>query len=201
MTIVETPGTLSGRPRIDGTRIGVLQILSSGECGYTPEDIASKQYPHLTLEQVTEAIEWLYDHPERVQELRLDDLVATEQIIRRTTKPPMAIWHASTTFISEERAATDESDEEIITGLLLEPSSPFTRVFNDVLHESYTVYEIDLGADVATPINDDPHVTLSDAIDIAHQYASEEEGILIADQVITMRSVRLDELPDRAEYS
>lgn len=199
MPIVETPGTLSGRPRIDGTRIGVLHVLSALECGHSPEEIASETYPHLTVEQVTEAVEWLYDNPDRVFELRLDDLVATEQGVRQSDKPPMAIWRAGTTFISEERYEPGKPDaDEIIGGLFLEPDSRFARVYRDVLHESYTVYDIDLDAGVASPVLDDPHVTLNDAIDRAIEYAQLEIG-RIADQVHTRRSVRLDELPEWTE--
>lgn len=197
MPIVETPGTLSGRPRIDGTRIGVLHVLSALECGHSPEEIASETYPHLNVEQVTEAVEWLYNHSNLVYELRLDDLVAVEQGIRRSDKPPMAIWRAGTTFISEERYEPGMPDaNEIIEGLFLEPDSRFARVYRDALHKSYTVYDIDLDAGVASPVLDDPHVTLNDAIDRAIEYAQEEVG-RIADQVHTMRSVRLDKLPER----
>lgn len=199
MPIVETPGTLSGKPRIDGTRIGVLHVLSALECGQTPEKIASETYPHLAIEQVTEAVEWLYDHPDRVFELRLDDLVAMEQGIRRSDKPPMAIWRTGSTFISEERYEPGKPDaDEMIGGLFLEPEPRFARVYHDALHESYTVYDIDLEAGVASPVFDDPHVTLNDAIDRASEYAQEEVG-RIADQVHTRRSVHLDELPERTE--
>lgn len=199
MPIVETPGTLSGKPRIDGTRICVLHVLSALECGHAPEEIASETYPHLTVEQVTEAVEWLYDHSDRVYELRLDDLVAMEQGIRRSDKPPMAIWRAGTTFISEERYEPGKPDaNEIIRGLFLEPKPRFARVYRDALHESYTFYDIDLDAGVASPVLDDPHVTLNDAIDRATEYAQEEVG-RIADQVHTRRSVCLDKLPERTE--
>lgn len=80
-------------------------------------------------------------------DLPLDDLVAMEQGIRRSDKPPMAIWRAGTTFISEERYESGMPDpDEIIGGLLLEPGPRFARVYRDALHESYTVYDIDLDA-------------------------------------------------------
>jgi uncharacterized protein (DUF433 family) len=56
--IVETPGTLSGRPRIDGTRIGVEHIVGHHERGEDAEHIASETYPSLTVEHVEAAIEW-----------------------------------------------------------------------------------------------------------------------------------------------
>lgn len=199
MPIVETPDTLSAEPRIDGTCIGVLHVLSALECGHSPEEIASEAYPHLTIEQVTEAVDWLYGHPDRVYELRLDDLAAMEQGIRQSDKPPMAIWRAGTTFISEERHGDGRPDtDEMVSGLFLEPEPPFARVYWDALHESYTVYDIDLDAGVASPVFDDPHVTLNDAIDRATEYARKEVR-RIADQVHTRRSVRLNELPERNE--
>lgn len=197
MPIVETPGTLSGKPRIDGTRIGVLHVVSALECGHSPEEIATETYPHLAIEQVTEAVDWLYDHPDRVFELRLNELAAMERGIRQSDKPPMAIWRAGTTFISEEQYESGKPDAaEVIEGLFLEPEPRFARVYRDAIHESYTVYDIDLDAGVASPILDDPHVTLNDAIDRASTYAQEEVG-RIADQLRMGRSVRLDKLPER----
>lgn len=198
MPIVETPGTLSGRPRIEGTRIGVLHILSLVEHGDTPSEIVSETYPHLTTEQVTEAIEWLYEHPDQVYELRLDDLLALEEGVRESAKPPMAIWRAGSTFISGEVYGGEKPDpHDVIPGLLLEPKGRFARVYHDTLYESYTVYDIDIEEGIATPVLDDPHLRLNDAIDRATEYAEEGVG-RVADQVRQKRSVCLTELPNQA---
>lgn len=45
--IVETPGWLGGKPRFDGTRIGVAMILQYIENGWTDEEILDG-WPALT---------------------------------------------------------------------------------------------------------------------------------------------------------
>lgn len=54
-TIVQTPGVLGGRPRIDGTRVAVRTITTLYKQGLSPEEIAS-QYRHLSLAQVYAAL-------------------------------------------------------------------------------------------------------------------------------------------------
>ena len=74
--IVRTPGTLGGRPRIDGTRIGVHSIVT--EMRYakaTPEDLVSENYwPYLTLAQVYAAI--AYYHANKAE---IDASIAEEE--------------------------------------------------------------------------------------------------------------------------
>lgn len=53
--IVQTPGVLGGKPRIDGTRISVEMILEDLSHGMTPADIL-ESYESLTLEDVQTAI-------------------------------------------------------------------------------------------------------------------------------------------------
>ena len=64
--IVRTPGTLDGRPRIDGTRIGVDAIAREVAFGFAPERLASEEFwPHLTLAQVYAAL--AYYHANRAE--------------------------------------------------------------------------------------------------------------------------------------
>jgi len=53
--IVSTPDTLAGKPRIEGTRISVAQILEELAAGETPEDIV-ETYPTLRREDIQAAI-------------------------------------------------------------------------------------------------------------------------------------------------
>jgi uncharacterized protein (DUF433 family) len=71
--IVETPGTLSGRPRIDGTRIGVEHVWAFHERGDSADDIAKQQYPPLSEAHVNAAIEWAQEHPDRMAAMRRED--------------------------------------------------------------------------------------------------------------------------------
>ena len=67
--IVKTPDVLHGKPRIEGTRIGVLQV---GELvrrqGWTVDDV-TREFD-LDTEQVRAALDYYDDHPELVETLR-----------------------------------------------------------------------------------------------------------------------------------
>ncbi len=55
--IVSSPDTLSGKPRIAGTRIAVEMILEDLSSGMTAAEIV-EAYPSLTAEDVQAAIEY-----------------------------------------------------------------------------------------------------------------------------------------------
>jgi uncharacterized protein (DUF433 family) len=55
--IITDPGIMMGKPVIEGTRITVELILTRLAEGRTVDDILA-EYPHLTREQVTAAIEY-----------------------------------------------------------------------------------------------------------------------------------------------
>src|SRR5436309_1716034 len=61
--IVRTPGTCGGRPRINGTRITVKNIVVDHLHGESPEEILS-HYPHLTVAQVHGALAYYYANRE-----------------------------------------------------------------------------------------------------------------------------------------
>lgn len=71
--IVETPGTLSERPRIDGTRIGVEHVWPFHERGYSADEIAKQVYPPLSEAHVNAAIEWAQEHPDRMAAICRED--------------------------------------------------------------------------------------------------------------------------------
>lgn len=71
--IVETPEILNGRPRIDGTRIGVEHVMAFYNRGHNAEDIALDVYPRLSEKHVQVAIEWAKAHPGRMAALRRED--------------------------------------------------------------------------------------------------------------------------------
>lgn len=66
--IVKTPGTLSGRPRIDGHRIAVSDIwllyLRALEDLAVP--MILRDYPHLTEEEVRAALHYAYEHMKEI---------------------------------------------------------------------------------------------------------------------------------------
>ena len=58
--IVATPGTLSGAPRIAGTRVHVSVILDNLAAGLTPDQIVG-EYTSLTIDDVRGAIAYAAD--------------------------------------------------------------------------------------------------------------------------------------------
>ncbi len=47
--IVSTPDVIGGKPRVDGTRLGVAFLLGLLAAGWTQEEVL-ENYPHLTPE-------------------------------------------------------------------------------------------------------------------------------------------------------
>ena len=67
--IVKTPDVLHGKPRIEGTRVGVLQIGELvRERNWSPEAVADQL--NLDGTQVRAAIEYYDDHSEFMETLR-----------------------------------------------------------------------------------------------------------------------------------
>jgi len=67
--IVKTPDVLHGKPRIEGTRIGIFQV---GELirrqDWSPEDV-TREFD-LDTKQVGAALDYYDEHPELVETLR-----------------------------------------------------------------------------------------------------------------------------------
>ncbi len=81
--IVSTPGTLGGRPRIAGHRIGVHNIAIFARMGYSADDIVEIKYTHLTLAEVHAALAYYYANREVIdadieEERLLHDQLAAE---------------------------------------------------------------------------------------------------------------------------
>jgi len=65
--IVSTDGTVSGSPRIAGTRVRVIDVVESyQELGWTLEKIA-EQYS-LDMEQVIDALRYYYRNTKQIRE-------------------------------------------------------------------------------------------------------------------------------------
>ena len=65
--IVSTPGTVGGRPRIDGTRVSVNTIVIWYKKGYNAEEIAV-EIPHLSLAQVYAALTYYHANQAEIEE-------------------------------------------------------------------------------------------------------------------------------------
>jgi uncharacterized protein (DUF433 family) len=74
-SITRTPGVRSGRAVVEGTRIGVHDVVAYHLLGATVEEIA-KCFPDLTCAQISECLAYFEDHNGEIS------LMALEQIER-----------------------------------------------------------------------------------------------------------------------
>jgi uncharacterized protein (DUF433 family) len=78
--IVQTAGVLGGKPRLDGTRIGVATIASCHASGWSVETIA-EQYPALTENDVRAALAWHDAHGPEEAALEVDVLARARALL------------------------------------------------------------------------------------------------------------------------
>jgi uncharacterized protein (DUF433 family) len=66
--IVKTPGVRGGKPRVDGTRVRVSDLVCLLKRGFTPEQMRAHLSDRpLTLAEVHSALAYYYDHPEEIE--------------------------------------------------------------------------------------------------------------------------------------
>jgi uncharacterized protein (DUF433 family) len=65
--IVATPGVLGGKPRIDGTRVGVSHILDALAAGDTSDEIV-ESLPWLTHDDIRAALFYAARQAERTEQ-------------------------------------------------------------------------------------------------------------------------------------
>jgi uncharacterized protein (DUF433 family) len=85
--IVRTDDTLGGEPRIEGTRVGVLDVY---ELVVDGEDSPSSVADQLdrSLAEIYTALAYYYEHPEQMRELR-EEREQTRQILAdEALQPP-----------------------------------------------------------------------------------------------------------------
>lgn len=64
--IVKNEEVLGGKPKIEGTRIGVVDVVELySELDYHPERIATEL--DLRIEQVFSALQYFYEHPNEIR--------------------------------------------------------------------------------------------------------------------------------------
>jgi uncharacterized protein (DUF433 family) len=81
--IVQTPGIVGGKPRIEGHRITVQNIVIWHErMGYSVEEIA-EQYD-LSLSEIYAALAYYFDHQEEIDQSIEDGLEFTETLRQQT---------------------------------------------------------------------------------------------------------------------
>jgi len=65
--IVKSADIFDGMPRVEGTRISVLQVRNMIASGMSPEYIV-ENFPPLTLDQIRDALSYADDHPDELAE-------------------------------------------------------------------------------------------------------------------------------------
>lgn len=79
--IVETPGVLGGDPRVAGSRIGVLHVVTAYEDTDSVVETAAGFSGPLTVDEALAALEWAEAHAAELQRLR-DERARTIERIR-----------------------------------------------------------------------------------------------------------------------
>ena len=82
-SVVKTPDILGGKPRIEGTRIGVFAIAESIRSTDQIIETILDGYPDLSREQVEEALSYYDAHPETMDVLRTQHEAEKRTLVER----------------------------------------------------------------------------------------------------------------------
>ena len=96
--VVKSADTLGGEPRVEDTRISVLQVFKMVTGGMTLEEITTG-WPSLTPAQIYDAVSYAYDHPDEMEYHRnrhrlrtimkeFDDVMVNGRLIPRERLKP-----------------------------------------------------------------------------------------------------------------
>lgn len=83
--LTRTDEVCGGRPRVDGTRVTVQQIVIMYKSGFSPEGIAD-QYPHLTLAQIYAALAYYHANRDEIESALASEAAESESLRRRHLK-------------------------------------------------------------------------------------------------------------------
>ena len=85
--IVSDEDVLGGKPRLSGTRIGVLHIYRQYQSGVSPEEIASN-YEDVSVADVHGALAFVFDNPDLIRELERTEQQVVDEIRERRPVDP-----------------------------------------------------------------------------------------------------------------
>ena len=86
-SIVRTDDVLGGEPRIEGTRVGVLDVYELAiESGYSIADVAD-QFDR-SLAEVYAALAYYYERPEEMRALRRERSALEARLAEQALEPP-----------------------------------------------------------------------------------------------------------------
>lgn len=80
--IVSTPGTCGGKPRIDGTRVRVQDVMIWHERSGLSADEIVRDYPYLNIAQVYAALSYYYDHQAEIDAHLKDEERVVQELMR-----------------------------------------------------------------------------------------------------------------------
>ena len=84
--IVRTDDVLGGEPRIEDTRIGVLDVYELVAAGYSPADVADQF--DTTLAEVYTALAYYHERPREMRRLRRDRDETERNLAEDARGPP-----------------------------------------------------------------------------------------------------------------
>ena len=79
--IGQTPGTVGGKPRIDGTRIYIHAVAIRHKRGDLPEQMVL-DWPHVSLAQIYVALAFYYANQEQIEKEIQEELELSERLAR-----------------------------------------------------------------------------------------------------------------------
>lgn len=85
-SIVRTDDVLGGEPRIDGTRVGVLDVYELVAAGDSAAEVADQL--DCTLAEVYAALSYYHDHPDEMRDLRRDREETEATLAEAALSPP-----------------------------------------------------------------------------------------------------------------
>jgi uncharacterized protein (DUF433 family) len=85
--IVQTEDVLHGKPRIEGTRMGVFTLgVAAREHGVGVEELTD-EYPALDREQIEAALDYYDEHPELMEYIRAQKRLRKQEIVAQSRAP------------------------------------------------------------------------------------------------------------------
>lgn len=85
--IVKDPDVLHGKPRFEGTRIGVFMIAEGIRAGEWTVEQTLESFPDLSRAQVEAALDYYDDHPEAMDVIRQRKEANRRRIQRQSRAP------------------------------------------------------------------------------------------------------------------
>ena len=85
--IIRTEGCLGGKPRIEGTRVGVLHVYELVVDGNNPPADVADQLD-LSLAEVYSALEYYHEHPDEMRSVRRAEKRSKAALTERSLSPP-----------------------------------------------------------------------------------------------------------------